>query len=45
VYFGADLSRHPIREMARQGLKIMVDCDGPPMFKTDPTSGYVAMAE
>jgi adenosine deaminase len=45
VYFGHDLTRHPIREMARQGLKIMVDCDDPPMFQTDPTSDYVAMAE
>jgi len=45
VYFGKDLTRHPIREMARQGLKIMVDCDDPPMFQTDPTSDYVAMAE
>jgi adenosine deaminase len=45
VYFGKDLTNHPIREMARRGLKIMVDCDDPPMFKTDPTSDYVAMAE
>jgi adenosine deaminase len=45
VYFGKDLARHPIREMARRGLKIMVDCDDPPMFQTDPTSDYVAMAE
>jgi len=45
VYFGADLACHPIREMARRGLKIMVDCDDPPMFKTDPTSDYVALAE
>jgi adenine deaminase len=45
VYFGEDLTRHPIREMARRGLKIMVDCDDPPMFQTDPTSDYVALAE
>jgi adenosine deaminase len=45
VYFGADLSRHPIGEMVRQGLKIMVDYDDPLMFKTDPTSDDVAMAE
>jgi adenosine deaminase len=34
-----------IREMARRGLKIMVDCDDPPMFKTDPTNDYVAIVE
>jgi adenosine deaminase len=45
VYFGQDLTNHPIREMARRGLKIMVDCDDPPMFKTDPTSDYMAMAQ
>ena len=27
------------------GLKIMVDCDDPPMCQTDPTSDYVALAE
>ena len=45
VYFGKDLTRHPIREMARRGLKIMVDCDDPPMFQTDPTSDYRALVE
>lgn len=45
VYFGEDLTTHPIKEMARRGLKIMVDCDDPPMFKTDPTDNYVAMAD
>jgi adenosine deaminase len=45
VYFGHDLTRHPIREMVRRGLKIMVDCDDPPMFQTDPTSDYVALVE
>jgi adenosine deaminase len=45
VYFGRDLTHHPIREMARRGLKIMVDCDDPLMFQTDSTSDYVAMAE
>ena len=45
VYFGEDLTRHPIKEMAERGLKIMVDCDDPPMFQTDPTNDYVAMAD
>ena len=45
MYFGEDLTNHPIREMARRGLKIAVDCNDPPMFKTDPTSDYVAMSE
>ena len=44
-YFGKDLIHHPIRKMVQGGLKIMVDCDDPPMFQTDPTSDYVAMVE
>ena len=45
VYFGPDYSKHPIREMAQRGLKIMIDCDDPPMFKTDPTTDYIVAAE
>jgi adenosine deaminase len=45
VYFGPDFSRHPIRRMADAGIKITVDCDDPPMFKTDPTRDFVVMAD
>ncbi|WP_309492241.1 adenosine deaminase [Candidatus Hecatella orcuttiae] len=45
VYFGNNLANHPIKEMARRGLKIMVNCDDPPMFKTNPTKEYIVMAE
>ena len=31
--------------MARQGLKIMGDCNDPPMCQTDPTSDSVALVE
>ncbi len=43
VYFGNEMARHPIRAMAAAGLKLTVDCDDPPMFKTDPTNDYVAL--
>lgn len=45
VYFNEDLENHPIRDMAMKGLKIMVSCDDPPMFKTNPTKEYILMAE
>jgi adenosine deaminase len=45
VYFGPDYSKHPIREMGERGLKIMLDCDDPPMFKTDPTNDYIVAAD
>jgi adenosine deaminase len=45
VYFGSDYSTHPIRKMAEGGLKIMLDCDDPPMFKTDPSNDYIVAAE
>jgi adenine deaminase len=45
VYFGPDLTTHPIRRMIEVGLKVMIDCDDPPMFATDPTSDYVAVVE
>jgi adenosine deaminase len=45
VYFGNDFARHPIRRMVAAGLKITVDCDDPPMFKTDPTRDYLVMAD
>ena len=28
-----------------RGLKIMLDCDDPPMFKTDPTNDYIVAAD
>jgi adenosine deaminase len=39
-----DLTKHPIREMAERGLKIMVNSDDPTMFHTDVGSEYVRMA-
>jgi len=45
VYFGPDYTTHPIKEMAARGLKIMLDCDDPPMFRTDPTKDYVVAAD
>jgi adenosine deaminase len=45
VYFDQDFANHPIREMATRGLKIMLDCDDPPMFRTDPTNDYLVAAE
>lgn len=40
----ADYTKHPIREMAARGLKIMVNSDDPSMFHTDIGSEYVKMA-
>ena len=31
--------------MREFGLKISLDCDDPPMFKTDPTKDYIVAAE
>jgi adenosine deaminase len=45
VYFDGDFPDHPIKEMAARGLKIMLDCDDPPMFKTDPSNDYIKAAE
>ncbi|MCB0993457.1 MAG: adenosine deaminase [Acidimicrobiales bacterium] len=45
VYFGEDLASHPIRRMKDFGLKIMLDCDDPPMFQTDPTRDFIVAAE
>lgn len=45
VYGWGDLSKHPIREMANRGLKIMINSDDPPMFKTDLGREYIVMAE
>ncbi len=45
VYFGNGMANHPIKEMATRGLKIMLDCDDPPMFKTDPTNDYIEAAD
>ncbi len=45
VYFGPDFSTHPIKEMKERGIKLMIDCDDPPMFQTDPTRDYVVAAE
>lgn len=45
VYFDDDFAKHPLRRMREFGLKISLDCDDPPMFKTDPTKDYVVAAE
>jgi adenosine deaminase len=45
VYFGPDYASHPIREMAARGIKLTLDCDDPPMFRTDPSHDYVVAAE
>jgi adenosine deaminase len=44
VYFDDDFDNHPISQMREFGLKISLDCDDPPMFKTDPTKDYVVAA-
>jgi len=45
VYFGNDLPHHPIRKMVAAGIKVTLDCDDPPMFKTDPTRDYIVAVE
>lgn len=45
VYFGPDYTKHPIKEMKERGLKIMIDCDDPPMFKSDPTKDFIVCAD
>ena len=45
VYFDGELANHPIKEMAARSLKIMLDCDGPPMFKTTPSNDYIVAAD
>jgi adenosine deaminase len=45
VYFDNDLANHPIKTMAARGIKLMLDCDDPPMFKTDPTKDFVLAYE
>lgn len=45
VYFQDDFANHPIKTMAARGIKLMLDCDDPPMFKTDPSNDYVVAAE
>lgn len=43
-YFDADdFTKHPIREMASNGLKIMLNSDDPPMFHTDIGNEYIQM--
>jgi adenosine deaminase len=43
-YFDADdLTTHPIRRMADEGLRIMLNSDDPPMFHTDIGTEYVGM--
>jgi adenosine deaminase len=44
VYFNNDFANHPIREMAAHDLKVMIDCDDPPMFKTNPSNDYIVAA-
>ena len=41
VYFNDDFDNHPIGQMREYGIKISLDCDDPPMFKTDPTKDYI----
>ena len=45
VYFNDDFDNHPIKQMGEFGLKISLDCDDPPMFKTDPTKDMVMAHE
>jgi adenosine deaminase len=45
VYGWSDLASHPIRDMARRGLKITLNSDDPPMFKTDLGREYVVAAQ
>jgi adenosine deaminase len=40
-----DLTKHPIRRMADEGLKIMINSDDPPMFHTDIGKEYVGMVQ
>jgi adenosine deaminase len=40
-----DLTKHPIRQMVDEGLKIMINSDDPPMFHTDIGKEYVGMVE
>ena len=40
-----DFTKHPIREMASRGLKIMLNSDDPPMFHTDIGKEYVEMTK
>ncbi len=40
-----DLTKHPIRQMAAEGLKIMINSDDPPMFHTDIGKEYVGMVQ
>lgn len=45
VYGWSELSKHPIREMGEKGLKIMINSDDPPMFKTDLEREYIIVSE
>jgi len=45
VYSGKDYSQHPVRKMKEAGLKIMLNCDDPPMYQTNPSYDYVVCAE
>ena len=40
-----DLTKHPIRQMADEGLRIMINSDDPPMFHTDIGNEYVGMVQ
>jgi adenosine deaminase len=40
-----DYTKHPIREMATRGLKLMLNSDDPPMFHTDIGREYVEMTK
>lgn len=41
VYFDDDFDNHPLAKMREFGLKISLDCDDPPMFKTNPTKDLI----
>lgn len=44
-YFGDDLTKHPIIEMERQGLRITLNSDDPTMFHTDIGDEFVRMTD
>ena len=45
MYPGDDLANHPIKEMAAAGIKLILECDDSPMFKTDPSNDYIVEAD
>lgn len=43
VYGWPDLTRHPIKDMVAQGLRVMLNSDDPTMFHTDIGTEYVKL--